>query len=165
MGWEVIWKDAHQEKSVSLSDDGVNYQRLSSYRRNLVVHLLDMMKSSAKSADDGAGCHEYSYMDLEGILRSNDRASTTLLVGQGVNVEVNQRITGCRFNLTNGNSYCWFTYVSLRRWSDVISKLFALGAALLWMQGMIGHLANLTSWLGFTIIARSQFSNLLPILY
>ena len=29
---------------------------------------------------------------------------------------------------------------------------------------MIGHLANFSSWLGFTVIARSQFSNLLPIL-
>ena len=55
-------------------------------------------------------------------------------------------------------------YISLRRWTDVAIVLVALGAALLWMQGMIGHVANLSGWLGFTIIARSQFSNLLPIL-
>ena len=44
------------------------------------------------------------------------------------------------------------------------NSIDCIGAALLWMQGMIGHVANLSSWLGITIIARSQFSNLLPIL-
>ena len=34
-------------------------------------------------------------------------------------------------------------YFSLRRWSDVAIVMFALGAALLWMQGLIGHFANL----------------------
>ena len=32
------------------------------------------------------------------------------------------------------------------------------------MQGLIGHLVTVTEWLGFSFIARSQFSNLLPIL-
>ena len=31
-------------------------------------------------------------MDLEGELRSNDRTAITLLVGQGVNVEVNREL-------------------------------------------------------------------------
>ena len=55
-------------------------------------------------------------------------------------------------------------YVSLRRLSDVVIVVVALGGALLWMQGLIGHFSSLTSMFGFSIIARSQFSNLLPIL-
>jgi len=55
-------------------------------------------------------------------------------------------------------------YGSLRRWSDVAIVSMALGGALLWMQGLIGHSATMFSWLGIDIISRSQFSNLLPIL-
>ena len=55
-------------------------------------------------------------------------------------------------------------FVSLRRPSDVAIVMVALGGALLWMQGLIGHLVTVTEWLGFSFIARSQFSNLLPIL-
>jgi predicted RND superfamily exporter protein len=55
-------------------------------------------------------------------------------------------------------------YASLRRWSDVAIVSMALGGALLWMQGMIGHASSLFGWLGYDIISRSQFSNLLPIL-
>jgi len=167
MGWEVIWKDAHQEKSVSFSDDGIVIGGYRLAEGALVVHpprYDEEFCSNLKS--EGAGCSsEWSYMDLEGVLRSNDRASTTLLVGQGVNVEVNRELqASAGLILLMGIVIVGLLYVSLRRWSDVIIVLFALGAALLWMQGMIGHLANLTSWLGFTIIARSQFSNLLPIL-
>ena len=167
MGWEVIWKDAHQEKSISLSDDGfiVGGYRLA--EGTLVVHPPRYSEETCKELqEESGGCSsEWSYMDLEGVLRSNDRASTTLLVGQGVNVEVNRELqSSAGLILLMGVVIVGLLYVSLRRWSDVIIVLLALGAALLWMQGMIGHLANFTSWLGFTIIARSQFSNLLPIL-
>lgn len=167
MGWEVIWKDAHQEKSVSFSDDGIVIGGYRLAEGALVVHPPRYDEEFCRNLkSEGAGCSsEWSYMDLEGVLRSNDRASTTLLVGQGVNVEVNRELqASAGLILLMGIVIIGLLYVSLRRWSDVIIVLFALGAALLWMQGMIGHLANLTSWLGFTIIARSQFSNLLPIL-
>ena len=104
-------------------------------------------------------------MDLEGKLRSNDRTTITLLVGQGVNVEVNRELqSSAGLIVLMGLVIVGLLYISLRRWTDVAIVLIALGAALLWMQGMIGHLANFSSWLGFTVIARSQFSNLLPIL-
>jgi predicted RND superfamily exporter protein len=167
MGWEVIWKDAHQEKSISFSDDGLIVGGYRLHDGGLVVHPPrydeDLCKQYKK---EGGGCSsEWSYMDLEGHLRSNDRATTTLLVGQGVNVEVNRELQASSgLILLMGLVIIALLYISLRRWSDVIIVLLALGAALLWMQGMIGHLANFSSFLGFTIIARSQFSNLLPIL-
>ena len=55
-------------------------------------------------------------------------------------------------------------YASLRRVSDVGIVLVALGGAMIWMQGLIGTFASITEAMGFSIIARSQFSNLLPIL-
>ena len=167
MGWEVIWKDAHQEKSISLSDDGLIVGGYRLADGSLVVHPPRYDEEFCKELqEESGGCSsEWSYMDLEGVLRSNDRASTTLLVGQGVNVEVNRELqASAGLILLMGVVIIGLLYVSLRRWSDVIIVLIALGAALLWMQGMIGHLANFSSWLGFTIIARSQFSNLLPIL-
>jgi predicted RND superfamily exporter protein len=115
---------------------------------------------------DGAGCStEWSYMDLEGQLRSHDRTTITLLVGQGVNVEVNRELQESGgLILLMGLVITGLLFFSLRRWSDVLIVLFSLGAALLWMQGLIGHFAAFTQMFGWTIIARSQFSNLLPIL-
>ena len=104
-------------------------------------------------------------MNLEGHLRSHDNHSLTLLVGQAVNVEVNRELQnsgGLVFGM--GLVIIVLLYASLRRWSDVAIVSMALGGALLWMQGMIGHASSLFGWLGYDIISRSQFSNLLPIL-
>ncbi len=167
MGWEVIWKDAHQEKNIQFTDDGLI---IGGYRLDdggLVVHPPNYDEEICKEhqSNDGGCSSEWSYMDLEGKLRSNDRTSITLLVGQGVNVEVNRELqSSAGLILLMGIVIIGLLYISLRRWTDVAIVLVALGAALLWMQGMIGHVANLSSWLGVTIIARSQFSNLLPIL-
>jgi len=102
---------------------------------------------------------------LEGQLRSHDRTTITLLVGPGVNVEVNRELQESGgLILLMGLVITGLLFFSLRRWSDVLIVLFSLGAALLWMQGLIGHFAAFTQMFGWTIIARSQFSNLLPIL-
>ena len=167
MGWEVTWKDSLQEKSLDFSDDGI---KIGGYRiadGSLVLHppqyteeyCLEMKK-------EGTGCStEWSYMDLEGHLRSNDRTTITLLLGQGVNVEVNRELQASSgLVLLMGIAIIGLLYVSLRRVSDVVIVMFALGTALLWMQGMIGHFSSITSWFGISLISRSQFSNLLPIL-
>ena len=44
-------------------------------------------------------------------------------------------------------------YISLRRWSDVAIVGFALGGALLWMQGFIGHASNLFDWFGWDLLS------------
>ena len=85
MGWEVIWKDAHQEKDVQFTDDGliVGGYRLDGGK--LVVHPPRYNESVCQELQqESGGCSsEWSYMDLEGKLRSNDRTTITLLVGQG----------------------------------------------------------------------------------
>ncbi|MBL6733056.1 MAG: MMPL family transporter [Candidatus Poseidonia sp.] len=167
MGWEVVWKDAHQEKQVQFTDEGF---RVGGYRLadgQLVLHPPQYTEAQCLELQaQGEGCAtEWSYMDLEGHLRSHDRTTVTLLLGQGVNVEVNRELqSSAGLIALMGLAIVVLLFFSLRRWSDVVIVMFALGAALLWMQGLIGHFANLTGWLGLSLIARSQFSNLLPIL-
>ena len=55
-------------------------------------------------------------------------------------------------------------WLSLRRVSDVLIVGTGLSLALLWMQGSIGWIWIIGERTGYQIIARSQFSNLLPIL-
>ena len=70
-------------------------------------------------------------MDLEGKLRSNDRTTITLLVGQGVNVEVNRELqSSFGLIMLMGLVVIFLLYISLRRWSDVAIVRFALGGAL-----------------------------------
>jgi predicted RND superfamily exporter protein len=167
MGWEVVWKDAHQEKSVQFTDEGF---RVGGYRLadgQLVLHPPQYTEEQCLELQaEGAGCAtEWTYMDLEGHLRTHDRTTVTLLLGQGVNVEVNRELqSSAGLIAMMGLAIVVLLFASLRRWSDVAIVMFALGAALLWMQGLIGHFANLTGWFGLSLIARSQFSNLLPIL-
>ena len=167
MGWEVVWKDAHQETTVQFTDEGF---RVGGYRldnNHLLLHPPQYSSEQCLELQaEGAGCAtEWTYMDLEGHLRSDDRTTVTLLVGQGVNVEVNRELqSSAGLIVMMGLAMTVLLYISLRRWSDVAIVGVALGGALLWMQGLIGHFSNLTSLIGWDIIARSQFSNLLPIL-
>lgn len=167
MGWEMVWKEAHQETKVQFTDEGF---RVGGYRLDnghLLLHPPQYTSESCQELQaDGAGCAtEWTYMDLEGHLRSNDRTTVTLLLGQGVNVEVNRELqSSAGLIVLMGLAMTALLYVSLRRWSDVAIVGIALGGALLWMQGLIGHFSNLTGFMGISIIARSQFSNLLPIL-
>ena len=86
-------------------------------------------------------------------------------LGQAVNVELNRELPGSAFLIAGmGLVIIVLLQRSLRRWSDVAIVGLGLGSALLWMQGMIGHLDWATSAIGWNLIERSQFSNLLPIL-
>ena len=167
-GWEITWKDAKQEKSIRNSDDGLIIGGYRLANSELVLHPPQYTEEYCQELknDTGSGCSvEWTYMDLEGLLRSHDRTSLTLLVGQGVNVEVNRELqSSTGLIVLMGFIILGLLYVSLRRVSDVAIVVVALGGALLWMQGFIGHISNLTGFFGVDIIARSQFSNLLPIL-
>lgn len=167
MGWELTWKDSHQEKEVTFSDDGIIIGGYRIADGNMVLNPPQYSAEQCQNlTQQGAGCStEWSYMDLEGQLRSHDRTTITLLLGQGINVEVNRELQESGgLIILMGIVVTGLLFVSLRRWSDVIIVLFSLAAALLWMQGLIGHFAAFTQMFGWTIIARSQFSNLLPIL-
>ena len=163
-GWTTVWKDANSETEIRNTDDGlvIGGYRLSGLE--LLLHPPSYTSEYCQSLESACSI-EWSMMDLEGHLRSNDNNSLTLLVGQAVNVEVNRELQnsgGLIFAM--GAVIIVLLYASLRRWSDVAIVTMALGGALLWMQGMIGHAASLFGWFGIDLISRSQFSNLLPIL-
>lgn len=163
-GWTNVWKDAHSETEIDFSDDGVVIGGYRLSGTELLLHPPNYTSEYCQSLDSPCSI-EWSVMDLEGHLRSHDNNSLTLLVGQAVNVEVNRELQnsgGLVFGM--GIVIIALLYASLRRWSDVAIVSMALGGALMWMQGMIGHASSLFGWLGYDIISRSQFSNLLPIL-
>ena len=163
-GWTNVWKDAHSETSIDFSDNGVVIGGYRLSGTELLLHPPNYTSEYCQSLDSPCSI-EWSVMNLEGHLRSHDNHSLTLLVGQAVNVEVNRELQnsgGLVFGM--GLVIIVLLYASLRRWSDVAIVSMALGGALLWMQGMIGHASSLFGWLGYDIISRSQFSNLLPIL-
>ena len=163
-GWTNVWKDAHSETNIDFTDDGMVVGGYRLHGIDLLLHPPNYTSEHCLALDSPCSI-EWSMMDLEGHLRSHDNNSLTLLVGQGVNVEVNRELQnsgGLIFAM--GAVIIVLLYASLRRWSDVAIVTMALGGALLWMQGMIGHAASMFSWLGLDLISRSQFSNLLPIL-
>ncbi len=163
-GWTIAWKDAHSEKKVSFTEDGfvIGGYRLSG--TELIMNPPNYTEEYCKSLENPCSL-EWSIMNLEGLIRSYDNNSVTLIVGQAVNVEVNRELqNSAGLVLGMGIVIVVLLYASLRRWSDVAIVSICLGGALLWMQGLIGHAASLFAWLGIDIISRSQFSNLLPIL-
>ena len=163
-GWTTVWKDAHSETEIKNTDDGLVIGGYRLHGIDLLLHPPNYTSEYCLSLESPCSI-EWSMMDLEGHLRSNDNNSLTLLVGQAVNVEVNRELQnsgGLIFAM--GAVIIVLLYLSLRRWSDVAIVTVALGGALLWMQGLIGHAASLFSWIGIDLISRSQFSNLLPIL-
>lgn len=166
-GWTQIWKDAHQETSIRFEDglrvggyrlvDGVLQVAPPQYDNEICIEM--------KEAGEGACSIEWGIMDLEGELRSEDYAVVSMQVGQSVNVEVNRELqSSAGLILLMGLVISVLLYASLRRVSDVGIVLVALGGAMIWMQGLIGTFASITEGMGLSIIARSQFSNLLPIL-
>jgi predicted RND superfamily exporter protein len=163
-GWTNAWKDAYSETDIDFSDDGVVIGGYRLSGTELLLHPPNYTSEYCQGLDSPCSI-EWSVMNLEGHLRSHDNHSLTLLVGQAVNVEVNRELQnsgGLVFGM--GLVIIVLLYASLRRWSDVAIVSMALGGALLWMQGMIGHASSLFGWIGYDIISRSQFSNLLPIL-
>ena len=163
-GWTTVWKDAHSETEIRNTDDGLVIGGYRLHGLELLLHPPNYTSEYCLSLESPCSI-EWSMMDLEGHLRSNDNNSLTLLVGLAVNVEVNRELQNSGgLILAMGAVIIVLLYASLRRWSDVAIVTMALGGALLWMQGMIGHAASLFAWFGIDLISRSQFSNLLPIL-
>ena len=167
-GWTMSWKDAAQETSLRMTDEGLVIGGFRLAEGELVLHPPNYDEATCTAmVEEGRGpCSvEWSVMELEGMLRQHDQHSISLQVGQGVNVEVNRELQASAGLIAlMGLAIAVLLFVSLRRPSDVAIVMVALGGALLWMQGLIGHLVTVTEWLGFSFIARSQFSNLLPIL-
>jgi hypothetical protein len=117
------------------------------------------------AAGDGPCAAEWAIISVEEDLRVTDELTVTILVGEGINVEVNRELQESMF-LLGGMVLCVLVllYFSLRRLSDVAIVGTTLAFSLLWMQGLIGWCILLGNEIDVKLISRSQFSNLLPIL-
>ena len=108
---------------------------------------------------------EWLYLAIEEELRATDEQVVTVLLGEGPNVEINRELLSSSFLVgIMGVVVVFLLWMSLRRVSDVLIVGAGLSLALLWMQGSIGWIWIIGDRTGYQIIARSQFSNLLPIL-
>ena len=162
-GWTFVWKDAHPE-------DDIDWPVIGGY----IVHGNELIFHPPNYDDEycqqlvkesGPCAAEWSIMHLEGTIRSTDNNAITILVGAGVNVEITREVqSSMNLIALMGLAIVVLLWMSLRRASDVAIVVVALGGALMWMQGLIGHVSNLGDFLDIRIISRSQFSNLLPIL-
>ena len=155
-GYTLSWAEARPE-------NGYGYHGLSLLTHPPHNTPADCQESVAEGI--GPCAAEWAIIALEEDIRVTDELTVSLLVGEGINVEVNRELQESMFLLA-GMVLCVLVllYFSLRRVSDVVIVGTTLGFSLLWMQGLIGWFILLGEQLDVTIISRSQFSNLLPIL-
>ena len=155
-GWTFEWAEARAES-------GYDWQGL----RLVTTPPNRDSEFCAASVESGEGpCSwEWSLISLEHAMRENDDLTVTMAVAEGINVEVNREL---QESITLLVAMVLIVLVllwgSLRRWSDVVIVSAGLGLSLLWMHGLIGWVGQFSAGLGYPVIERSQFSNLLPIL-
>ncbi len=163
-GWTFVWKESKQLSDFGFSEGELN---IGGYR--LVDGEFELKAPHYNSSiceQLAQPCSaEWSMMHLEGVIRSTDNHVVTLSLAEGVNIEVNREIQSSFWLIIlMAFAIMILLWASLRRFTDVAIVGCALVLSLLWMQGAIGHVSTLGDALGITLIHRSQFSNLLPIL-
>ena len=167
-GWTFVWKEAYQEKEVGLIDGKISVGGYLVNNGELVINPpIYNSDQCSELSDDGTPCaFEWSLLALEGEVRMTDSSTVTLLLGPtGINVEVNREMqSSIGLIIIMLIIISLFLWLSLRRRTDVLLVMAALGLSLIWMQGFIGWIASIGNFFGISIIFRSQFSNLLPIL-
>jgi len=155
-GWTFSWLNASSEFGYKI--DGLE----------LVTDPIEYTNAECKNKAENNSdlCSvEWLYLSLEEDLRETDKMVVTILLGEGPNVEVNRELLSSAYLIIMMVVIVVFLlWFNLRRISDVIIVGIGLILALLWMQGLIGWSMILGKKIGFEIIFRSQFSNLLPIL-
>ena len=155
-GWTFAWIDARPE--FGFERDGL------SFSTDPIEYTMEQCKEESQRGL--APCSvEWLYLAIEKELRATDEQVVTVLLGEGPNVEINRELLSSSFLVgIMGVVVVFLLWMSLRRVSDVLIVGAGLSLALLWMQGSIGWIWIVGDRTGYQIIARSQFSNLLPIL-
>ena len=155
-GWTYSWLDSESEfgyywDGVTLRTDPI---------QNSVEECGERMSDGDKLC-----AMEWLYLALEEDLRSTDDMVVTLMLAEGVNVEINRELLSSIYLVgIMALVVTLLLWLSLRRVSDVAIVAVGLTLSLMWMQGFIGWAIILGQKTGLEVIFRSQFSNLLPIL-
>lgn len=155
-GWTFDWAEAR-------SEDGFEWNGLRLVT-NPPSRDSEFCSNSVESGD-GACSWEWSVVSLEHSMRESDDMVVTMEIAQALNVEVNRELQeSIVLILAMVFVVIILLWGSLRRWSDVAIVSTGLSLSLLWMYGLIGWLGEISAGVGFPLIEKSQFSNLLPIL-
>lgn len=156
-GFTYSWMDARAES------DGYTY-----YGTKLLttppVNTVEDCRAALEAGEEPCSA-EWSILALEKSMRTTDELTVTMAIGEGINVEMNRELLESgQLILMMVGAILILLWFSLRRFSDVAIVAATLGFSLLWMQGSIGWGIILGEQIGWKIISKSQFSNLLPIL-
>ena len=155
-GWTFAWIDARPE--FGFDRDGL------AFSTDPIRYTMDQCRQESELGLTPCSV-EWLYLAIEEELRATDEQVVTVLLGEGPNVEINRELLSSSFLVgIMGLVVVFLLWLSLRRVSDVLIVGTGLSLALLWMQGSIGWIWIIAERTGYQIIARSQFSNLLPIL-
>lgn len=155
-GWTFEWTNARTESGYEW--DGFNLWT------NPPARDSEFCSESVESGE-GPCSWEWSLIALEQSMRESDDLTLTIAVAEGINVEVNRELQqSVTLLLAMAVIVTLLLFASLRRWSDVAIVSAGLGLSLVWMFGSIGWVSQLSQGIGYPLIERSQFSNLLPIL-
>ena len=155
-GWTFSWLNAS-------SDFGYEWRGVALETKPVRNSVEDCRARGQAGADPCA--LEWLYLVLEEDLRATDDMVVTMMIAEGVNVEINRELMSSAYLIViMAAVVVILLWTSLRRVSDVAIVSLGLVLSLLWMQGMIGWAIILGKRLGMEVIFRSQFSNLLPIL-
>ena len=155
-GWTFQWGEASQDWGYRLEGTG--------FVVDAPIHTSEQCLARV-TAGEGACSVEWLFMSMQQTMRELDQQTTTLLVAESINVEVNRELYSSVWLLVlMGAAIVVLLWASLRRWSDVAIVCTGLVGSLVWMQGAIGWGIILGEGVGRPFIERSQFSNLLPIL-
>ena len=155
-GWTYSWLDS--ESQFGYYWEGVTLQ---------TDPIQNSVQDCGNRASNGEKlcAMEWLYLALEEDLRSTDDMVVTLMLAEGINVEINRELLSSVYLVgIMALVVALLLWLSLRRASDVAIVAVGLTLSLLWMQGFIGWAIIIGQKIGFEVIFRSQFSNLLPIL-
>ena len=155
-GWTYSWLDS--ESQFGYYWEGVTLQ---------TDPIQNSVQDCGNRASNGEKlcAMEWLYLALEEDLRSTDDMVVTLMLAEGINVEINRELLSSVYLVgIMALVVALLLWLSLRRVSDVAIVAVGLTLSLLWMQGFIGWAIIIGQKIGFEVIFRSQFSNLLPIL-
>ena len=155
-GWTFQWGEASQDWGYKL--EGVEF--VADPPRQSSEECIENVEQG-----DGGCSTEWLMLSMERDMRELDSQTTTLLVAEAINIEVNRELfSSAWLMVVMAGAIVILLWASLRRFSDVAIVGVGLLGALVWMQGAIGWSMILGESLGRPFIERSQFSNLLPIL-
>mgnify|MGYP001249053641 CR=1 FL=1 len=155
-GWTSEWIDARKESGYKWN----GFKVVTTPPERDSEFCLNSVESG-----DGACSWEWALVSLENSMRESDDLTLTFVIAEGINVEVNRELLeSYSLIILMGFVVLILLWASLRRWSDVGIVSAGLSLSLLWMFGLIGWVGQASQAVGYPLIERSQFSNLLPIL-